>query len=102
MIVLNKDPAPEVAKEQHSEADKNALHIQMFKWEIDAYCGYKEWAEKTEDPILEMALDEIMKDEYLHAKFLREYLIRHDVYKPHETDEYEIKFHKIHEEMIHN
>ena len=95
MIVLNKD----VASPAENPTVKHA-HIEMFKRELDAYCDYKKWSEETDDFILEMALDEIMKDEYLHAKFLRDYLIRHDIYHPDEHEEYEKKFMKIHKNMV--
>ena len=72
----------------------------MFRKELDAYCTYKDWAEETEDEILEMALEEIMVDEYLHAKFLRDYMIDKDMYTLTDTDPHEKKFWRIHKKMM--
>ena len=96
MIVLNKESSMEPKAEWKEHKDK---YIDMFHKEIDAYCGYKEWCEETDDAILEMALEEIMLDEYLHAKFLRDYLIDHDMYHPNDDDAYEKKFWKIKKRM---
>jgi hypothetical protein len=95
MIILNKEttPHPVVANSEHGFVD-------MFRKEIDAYCAYKEWEETTEDSILEMALEEIMMDEYLHAKFLRDYLMEHNQYPLDATDEYEKKFLKMHKKFF--
>ena len=94
MIVLNnKEPSME-PKAEPKEHTKES-YVDMFRREIDAYCGYKEWCEETDDTILEMALEEIMLDEYLHAKFLRDYLIDNDMYTVEPNDPYEKKFWKI-------
>ena len=89
MIILNKEPMNRIHEHQHEFVD-------MFRKEIDAYCTYKEWVETTDDVVLEMALEEIMMDEYLHAKFLRDYLIDHDLFHLDATDEHEKKFLKMH------
>jgi hypothetical protein len=49
----------------------------------------------TEDSYLEEAIEEIMYDEYLHAKFLRKYMMEKGLYKPSENPEYESRFLKI-------
>lgn len=82
-----------VAKET---SNKEHPFLEMFHREIDAYCGYKEWSEETDDYHLSRALEEMMEDEFLHAKFLRNYLKEHDMYNPDPTDEYEKKYLKIH------
>ena len=94
MIVLNKDtPEHKVDKGVHP-------YIDMFRKELDAYCTYKEWAEETNDIIFERALHEMMEDEYLHARFLHEYVMDRDLYSPDADDEYEKKFWKIHNKMV--
>lgn len=55
---------------------------EQFKSEQMAFNGYKAIKEATDDLYLIDALDEIMYDEYLHAKFLRSYLIKMDAYDP--------------------
>jgi rubrerythrin len=97
MIVLNKEPTVEHKVEQHEKETFES----MFRKELDAYCIYKDWAEETTDPILEMALEEIMLDEYLHAKFLRDYMIDNDMYSLHDNDPHEKKFWKIQKHMFH-
>ena len=52
----------------------------QFKAEELAYNGYKAIKEMAEDELLEEALEEIMYDEYLHAKFLRSYLMEKQAY----------------------
>lgn len=94
MIVLNnnKESTPIVDRKN----TKQELSLEeLFCRELDAYCSYKEWAEETEDAILEMALEEIMLDEYLHAKFLRDYLIDNNSYTLKPEDPYEMKFWKV-------
>lgn len=93
MIVLNKT-VTETPKSDFTLVD-------MFHKEIEAYCMYKDWKETTEDEILEMALEEIMVDEFLHAKFLRDYLIDHDMYVADPEDEHEKKYWKMHKKMLH-
>lgn len=93
MIVLNtKESAPveHKAEKIHKESFED-----MFRKEIDAYCAYKEWYEETDDHILELALEEIMIDEYLHAKFLRDYMMDRDMYTLTAEDPHEKKFHAI-------
>jgi hypothetical protein len=93
MIVLNKETTEmKHDKEIHP-------YIDMFHKELDAYCTYKAWAEETNDPLFERALYEMMEDEYLHAKFLHEYVMERDIYFPDADDEYEKKFWKIHNKM---
>jgi Mn-containing catalase len=46
---------------------------EQFKAETMAYSGYEAIIEMIDDEYLEEALEEIMYDEYLHAKFLRSY-----------------------------
>ena len=94
MIVLNKEhEATMTNKEQHP-------YIEMFHKELDAYCTYKAWTEDTNDSFLERAFEEIMEDEYLHARFLHDYLMDHDMYTPEGEDEYEKKFWKIHKKYF--
>jgi rubrerythrin len=97
MIVLNNK---EVTPEHKTQQYEKESYESMFRKELDAYCTYKEWAEETEDAILEMALEEIMLDEYLHAKFLRDYMIDHDMYSLHDDDPHEKKFWKIQKHMF--
>ena len=90
MIVVNKETTETTMKvNQHP-------YIDMFRKEIDAYCAYKALAEEIEDEYLEHAFEEIMQDEYLHARFLHDYLMDHDLYWPENNDEHEKKFWKIH------
>ena len=51
-------------------------------------------------PILEMALDEIMMDEYLHAKFLRDYMMDKGTYTLSADDPHEKKFWKIQKKLF--
>ena len=78
----------------HSEIEKHHKESleDLFRKELDAYCAYKEWLEETTDSTLEMALEEIMLDEFLHAKFLREYMMDKGMYMLSENDPYEKKF----------
>jgi hypothetical protein len=96
MIVLNNKETSEVK----SEVMKNETLEDMFRKELDAYCVYKDWKEETTDPIFEMALEEIMIDEYLHAKFLRDYMIDKDMYTLTDSDPHEKKFWKVHKKMF--
>lgn len=68
---------------------------ELFRKELDAYCAYKEWCEETTDATLEMALEEIMLDEFLHAKFLRDYLMENGMYTLTQEDPHEKKFLRI-------
>ena len=89
MIVINKETKPEEHSQHHP-------YVEMFRKELDAYCTYKEWADDTNDDFVERAFEEIMQDEFLHAKCLHDYLMDHDLYSPDADDEYERKFWKIH------
>ena len=97
MIVVNK----ESMAEHKSETYEKESFESMFRKEIDAYCTYKEWADETMDPHLEMALEEIMMDEYLHAKFLRDYMIENDMFTLTDSDPHEKKFWKIQKRIFH-
>ena len=55
---------------------------EQFKAEMAAFNAYKTIAEMLEDDYAKEALSEIMYDEYLHAKFLRSYMIEEGVYDP--------------------
>ena len=68
--------------------------IEQFRLEMDAYCRYKELLHKY-DSHLKAALKEIMWDEYLHAKFLRNYLMKSGAYTPEEHYELERQFRRI-------
>ena len=87
MIVLNKETKMEGSEHPYTE---------MFRKEIDSYCTYKEWAEETNDAWLEKAFEEMMEDEFLHAKFLHEYLMNNNLYSPTNEDMHEQKYWKIH------
>lgn len=97
MIVLNKDTTMEQSKMENTH---KPTFEEMFRKEIDAYCAYKEWEEENDDPILDMALEEIMMDEYLHAKFLRDYMIEHNMYTLKDDDHHEKKFWKIQRKLF--
>lgn len=72
----------------------------QYKGEMDAYCAYKELytLAKSHCPLLTEALEEIMYDEYLHARFIREYMMSKDVYKMPDMQELEHRFKRIDEE----
>jgi rubrerythrin len=55
---------------------------EQFKAEEMAYTTYCELKKMVEDEYLEEALEEIMYDEFLHAKFLRTYLMKMNAYDP--------------------
>lgn len=92
IVINNKESATE-------HTDKKSLE-DMFRMELAAYCDYKEWEEETDDSILEMALEEIMMDEFLHAKFLRDYMLDKDIYTLKSDDPYEKKYWKIHKKLF--
>lgn len=94
MIVLN-NKEPHMEQTEHKETLED-----MFRKEIDAYCAYKEWCEETDDKILEMALEEIMMDEYLHAKFIRDYLMDKGAYTLKSDDPHERKYWKIQKKLF--
>ena len=95
MIVLNNKETPTTSEHHRKETFED-----LFRKEIDAYCAYKEWLEETDDSILEMALEEIMMDEYLHAKFLRDYMMDKNMYNISETDPHEKRFWRIQKELF--
>lgn len=72
--------------------------MEQFKLEMDAFCRYKDILSMT-DGYLKDALEEIMCDEYLHAKFLRHYLIKTGSYVPSEHVELEKRFSRIENEI---
>lgn len=94
IVVGSKENTPE------TRAKGKEHYVDMFRKELDAYCAYKEMMEDAEDNILERALDEIMMDEYLHAKFLREYMMDRDMYDLDDNDPHEKKFWKIHKKIF--
>lgn len=97
MIVLNNN---DKSMEQKPE-DKYGMSLEdLFRRELDAYCAYKEWVEETTDEILEMGLEEIMLDEFLHAKFLKEYMMDKDMYTLKSDDPHEKKFWKIYKKLF--
>ena len=68
---------------------------EQFKAETLAYLGYETILEMIDDEYLEEALEEIMYDEYLHAKFLRSYLMEHNVYDPNQHQDCEKAYMKM-------
>lgn len=68
---------------------------EQFKAETLAYAGYEALLEHIEDEYLEEALEEIMYDEYLHAKFLRSYMMELGVYDPAQHAECEKAYKKM-------
>ena len=97
MIVVD---TKETTMKDHSAKTEKTPLCELFRKEIDAYCDYKEWSEETDDDILEMALDEIMMDEYLHAKFLRDYMMDKGTYTLSADDPHEKKFWKIQKKLF--
>lgn len=77
---------------EHSE------FIEQLRREIEAYCKYKDLL-VVEDEHLREAIKEIMWDEYLHAKFLRRYLMREGVYTPEEYADIEKRYRRIESDM---
>jgi ferritin len=71
---------------------------EQFKAEMAAYNAYQTIKEMLDDEYAREALCEIMYDEYLHAKFLRSYMIDEDVYDPAQHVECEKTYRKIAEE----
>ena len=55
---------------------------EQFKAEMTAFNSYQMIIDAIDDDYLEDALEEIMYDEYLHAKFLRSYMMEQGVYDP--------------------
>ena len=73
--------------------------IDNFKREVDSYCKYKEMLPIIQNnDLLTEAVEEIMHDEYLHARFLRGYLMDRGFYIPSEHADYESKFLKMERE----
>ena len=68
---------------------------EQFKSETIAYSGYKMIQDMIEDDYLKDALDEIMYDEFLHAKFLRSYMIDAGVYDPKQHEDCEHAYRKM-------
>ena len=97
MIVMNNAPA---TTDEKTGEFKSPIQY-MFCKEMEAYCSYKDWLEHIEDPMLEAAVEEIMFDEYLHAKFLRDYMIDKGMYPYKDEDAHEKKFWKIQRRVFH-
>ena len=68
---------------------------EQFKAEMQAYNAYDMIKSCIDDEHLIEALEEIMYDEYLHAKFLRNYMIHEEVYNPADHIECEKMYKKI-------
>lgn len=68
---------------------------EQFKAETIAYSGYQMICEAIDDDYLEEALEEIMYDEYLHAKFLRSYMIDAGIYDPEQHPDCEKAYMKM-------
>ena len=102
MIVANNTTNNETVVKETKHNEYSMSMEDMFRREIDAYCAYKEWLDETTDEILEMALEEIMLDEFLHAKFLRDYMIDKEWYKLPDSDPHEKKFWKIYKKLMHD
>jgi rubrerythrin len=68
---------------------------EQFKAETAAYSAYKMLTEMLDDEYLIEALSEIMYDEYLHAKFLRSYMLEMGVYDPTQHVECEKAYMKM-------
>ena len=68
---------------------------EQFKSETVAYSGYQNILSMIDDEYLEEAIEEIMYDEYLHAKFLRSYMMEMNVYDPEQYPECEKAFMKM-------
>lgn len=96
MIVLNTKETSDM----NSTATAHKTFEDMFRMEVDAYCEYKTMKEDTDDSILETALEEIMTDEYLHAKFLRDYMMDKDMFTLTDDDPHVKKFWRIHKKVF--
>ena len=70
---------------------------EQFKAETAAYMAYEAIVEQIDDDYLKDALEEIMYDEYLHAKFLRSYMMEMGLYDPAQHVECEKAFKKMSE-----
>ena len=71
---------------------------EQLKAETMAYSAYEMIKESIEDTYLAEALEEIMYDEYLHAKFLRSYMMECGAYDPTQHPDCEKAFHKMMED----
>ena len=77
---------------------KPELNLKMkeqFKAETLAYAGYEALLDHVDDDYLKEALEEIMYDEYLHAKFLRSYMINSGIYDPEQHPDCEKAYMKM-------
>jgi ferritin len=74
--------------------------VEQYKKEIDAYYAYKDLKQSLNGTCrtLDSALEEIMYDEYLHARFLREYLKSKTSYQFPMVEETEKRFLMIEED----
>jgi ferritin len=68
---------------------------EQFKAELAAYNAYQSIIDMCDDEYLKDALCEIMYDEFLHAKFLRSFMMKHDVYDPMQHAECEKHYAKM-------
>jgi rubrerythrin len=68
---------------------------EQFKAETMAYAAYDVIKDSIEDSYLKEALEEIMYDEFLHAKFLRSYMMECGVYDPTQHPDCEKAFNKM-------
>ena len=68
---------------------------EQLRAEIQAYNAYDMLKSMTEDTFLEEALEEIMYDEFLHAKFLRSYLIDANMYDMKQHSDLEAMYTKM-------
>lgn len=68
---------------------------EQFKAEMAAYNAYQTIKEMLDSGYAREALCEIMYDEYLHAKFLRSYMMEEGVYDPSQHVECEKAYMKM-------
>lgn len=68
---------------------------EQFKAETMTYAAYDVIKDSIEDSYLKEALEEIMYDEFLHAKFLRSYMMECGVYDPAQHPDCEKAFNKM-------
>jgi rubrerythrin len=71
---------------------------EQFRAEMAAYTAYELLKEHLDDDYLIEAIEEIMYDEYLHAKFLRSYMIEEGLYDPNQHVDCEKTYKKIMED----
>ena len=72
---------------------------EQLRSELTAYVAYEALRDMTGDDFLKEALEEIMYDEYLHAKFVRSYLMRIDAYDPAQHADLEKHYSRMLEHM---